>query len=113
LDAATAAAGCASRTGSKLIPPGKRRFITRDELVAQSGTTQADLDKVTEFARSHGFKVLETSASRRIVRVSGTVGQANRAFAVDLGRYESPEESYRVDGPYPGAATVNGHRFRQ
>jgi kumamolisin len=32
--------------------------------------------------------------------VSGTVAQAAGAFAVDLGRYESPEESYRGrEGP--------------
>ncbi len=38
---------------------------------------------------------MESSAARRTVRVSGTVEQANRTFAVDLGRYESPEETYR------------------
>jgi kumamolisin len=77
------------------IPPGQRRFLTRDELVARYGATEADLDKVAAFARSYGFEVLETSAARRVVRVSGTVAQANQAFAVDLGRYESSEESYR------------------
>jgi kumamolisin len=82
------------------IPPGRRRFTTRDELVAQIGATQADLDKVSEYARNYGFEVVEASAARRIVRVTGTVAQANRAFAVDLGRYQSPEESYRGhEGP--------------
>lgn len=76
-------------------PPGKRQFLTREELVAQSGAAQADLDKVTQFVRSRGFEVVGTSAARRTLRVSCTVEQANRAFAVDLGRYESPEESYR------------------
>ena len=76
-------------------PPGRRRFMTRDELLARAGAAQADLDKVTTFVRSHGFEVMEISVARRTARVSGTVAQANSAFAVDLGRYESPEESYR------------------
>jgi kumamolisin len=81
-------------------PPGGRRFLTRDELVAQSSAAQADIDKVADFARSHGMQVVGTSAARRTVRISGTVAQANSAFAVDLGRYESPEENYRGrEGP--------------
>ena len=81
-------------------PPGKRRFLSREELIAQCGAAQADLDKVAEFARSNGFEVVQTSVARRTVHMSGTVEQANRAFAVDLGRYESPEETYRGrEGP--------------
>ena len=81
-------------------PPGRRRFLTRDELLARAGAAQADLDKVTTFVRSHGFEVAEISAARRTIRVSGTVSQANVAFAVDLGRYESPNETYRGrEGP--------------
>jgi Pro-kumamolisin, activation domain len=76
-------------------PPGRRRFMTRDELLARAGAAQADLDTVTTFVRRHGFEVMEISAARRTARVSGTVAQATSAFAVDLGRYESPEESYR------------------
>jgi kumamolisin len=81
-------------------PPGARVFLSREELVAQSSAAQADLDKVTEFVRSQGFEVVGTSVARRTIRVSGTVDKANRAFAVDLGRYESPEQKYRGrEGP--------------
>jgi kumamolisin len=76
-------------------PPGARRFLTRDELLARASAAQPDLEKVTMFVRSQGFEVVETSVARRTIRVSGTVAQANTAFAVDLGRYESAEESYR------------------
>jgi kumamolisin len=76
-------------------PVGKRQFPTPEDLAAQSGAAQADLDRVAEFARSRGFEVVETSAARRTVRASGMVEQANQTFAVDLGIYESPEETYR------------------
>src|SRR5215475_10742148 len=72
-------------------PPDKRQFISRSELAAQCGAAQPDLDKVAAFARANGLEVVETSVARRTVVVSGTVGQVSAAFAVDLGRYESPE----------------------
>ena len=94
------AAAAASHQYWMTSPPDRRRFLTREQLIARAGASQADLDKVSAFARSHGFDVTETSTARRTVRLSGTVAQANRAFAIDLGRYESAEESYRGrEGP--------------
>ena len=76
-------------------PPGKRHYLSRDEAAAQYGASQEDLDKVAGFAQSQGLKVVETSIARRSVVVSGSVTQMEKAFAVTLGRYESPTESYR------------------
>jgi kumamolisin len=76
-------------------PPGKRKFISRAEFAESYGAARVDLDRVAEFARSHGLSITEKSVSRRLVIVSGTVAQASRAFAVELGRYESPTETYR------------------
>jgi kumamolisin len=94
-------------------PPGKRQFLSREEVLARASAAQSDMDKVIKFAQSQGFQVVETSIARRTVRLSGTVEQANRAFAIDLGRYESPEESYRgregaVNVPAELADTVEG-----
>ena len=47
------------------------------------------------FARSQGLIVTETNAARRRVVVSGMAAQMSRAFAVELGRYESPTETHR------------------
>ena len=69
--------------------------MSRKDLAARYGAAQADLDLVVEFARNHGLAVVETSIARRVVIVSGTVEQMGRAFAVELGRYESPTETYR------------------
>jgi kumamolisin len=76
-------------------PPGKRQFITREELAAQCGAAPQDLDKVASFARSQGLQVTVSDSPRRSVVVTGTVAQANSAFAVDLGHYQSDEQSYR------------------
>jgi kumamolisin len=76
-------------------PPGQRHYPSREEFAAQYGADPKDLEQVAEFARRHDLKVVETSIPRRTVVVSGTVEQMNRAFAVDLGSYQSPSQSYR------------------
>jgi len=75
--------------------PGQRKFLSRQELGAKYGAAAGDLDQVVEFVRSKGLTVLESNAARRTVAVSGTVTQLNEAFAVDLGKYEIGEETYR------------------
>jgi subtilase family serine protease len=76
-------------------PPGNRKFLSADEFAATYGAEQTELDQVAGFARLHGLSVTEASASRRGVVVSGTAEQMSRAFAVELGRYESGRETYR------------------
>ncbi len=76
-------------------PPGKRLYITRQELATQYSAAQPDLDKVESFARSNGLDVRESDAARRRVVIHGTAEQFSTAFGVDLGRYTSQEESYR------------------
>jgi subtilase family serine protease len=76
-------------------PVGARTFLSREDFAARYGAAQEDLDRVAEFARSHGLAVVESSIPRRTVVVSGTVEQMSRAFAVKLSRYESSTQKYR------------------
>ncbi len=69
--------------------------VSREEFTERYGASKSDIDLVVSFARANGLEVEETSASKRTVKISGTVEQMNHAFAVDLGRYESPTETYR------------------
>jgi kumamolisin len=79
--------------------PGQNR-VSRAEFAAKFGAAEADLERVADFARSYGLGVVESSIARRTVVLSGTVEQMNLAFAVELGQYESPRESYRGrEGP--------------
>ncbi len=64
------------------------------------GAAQEDLNKVGRFALDQGLTVVEASIARRTVIVAGTAAHMSRAFMVELGRYESPTESYRGrEGP--------------
>ena len=87
--------------------------VSREEFAERFGASKADLDLVVSFARSKGLEIEETSTARRIVKVFGTVEQMNNAFGVDLGRYESPTETYRgregaVTMPQDVAQVVEG-----
>jgi len=73
-------------------PPAR---MTHEEFAAVYGADPADIARVEAFADDHGLTVEESSIPRRTVVVSGTVAQLSEAFAVDLGRYEAGEISYR------------------
>jgi subtilase family serine protease len=77
------------------MPPGSRTFLSTEEFGATYGAAPAELDQVAAFARSYGLTVTETNVGRQRVLVSGTAAQMSRAFAVELGRYESPTETHR------------------
>ena len=69
--------------------------MSRTEFAERYGAAADDLAQVQQFAQEHGLSVIDSDSARRTVWLSGTVAQMNRAFAVDLGRYESDEGSYR------------------
>src|SRR5271170_1715666 len=76
-------------------PPGRRKFLTTEEFAATYGAATEDIEKIVEFARQHDLAVVESSIACRTVALSGTVAQMGRAFAVELGRYQSGDAIYR------------------
>src|SRR5262249_9989206 len=45
------------------LPPSQRRRMSEEEFAAKYGAAQADIDRVTAFAKSHGLTVTETNAA--------------------------------------------------
>lgn len=82
------------------IPPARRRRMSPDAFAAAYGAAAEDIEKVEEFARSHGLTVVEAHAARRTVVVSGSVAKMSRAFSVELGRYEHEIEIKRGVKPH-------------
>ena len=76
-------------------PPGSYTFLSTEEFGATFGAAPGELEQVAAFARAHGLSVMETHVARRRVVVAGTAAQMSRAFAVELGCYESPTETQR------------------
>jgi kumamolisin len=75
--------------------PRQRRFPSHEEFARRYGATRDDMERVASFANSQGLKIVEADAGRRTVVVSGTVKQMNLALAVELGRYQSANQTYR------------------
>lgn len=76
-------------------PLEQRKLLTRDELEKQHGADPASIRLMEAFAREHGLVVVEASAARRTVVLSGTVATMNAAFGVELKQFEHPNGTYR------------------
>jgi kumamolisin len=76
-------------------PVRSRKLLTREEFTQAHGAEQGHMARVEKFAQDHHLKVIETSAARRTVIVSGTVTEVNRAFGVELEKYQHATGEYR------------------
>lgn len=76
-------------------PRGEKQYLSREDFAARYGASQADLDRIAAFAQANGLEIIESSIPRRTVVMKGTAAQMSKAFAVDLGMYETASEKYR------------------
>ena len=88
---------------------GRPEHMKREEFAQRFGAEPRDIEEVKKFAASHGLAVVQEDAARRSVILSGTVAQFNRAFDVDLERFEHEGGSYRGrTGPIHLPDELNG-----
>jgi len=76
-------------------PQGQKPYLSREDFAATYGASQEDLNKIAAFAQANSLSVVESSIPRRTVVLKGTTAQFSKAFAVDLGTYETATEKYR------------------
>lgn len=93
--------------------PGQRKYLSREEYAVAHGADSDDLAKVAEFARSHGLAVVESSAARRSVVLSGDAKSMAAAFGVTLQQFEHEAGAYRgrtgpISVPVDMAGIVEG-----
>ncbi len=69
--------------------------MTREAFADAFGADPADAGAVAAFARQSGLDVVSQDLPRRTLRLSGTVGQFNAAFAISLRRFDHPSGAYR------------------
>jgi hypothetical protein len=69
--------------------PSLDERLFADQEAAGSVVAKADMDRVTASAARQGFNIVQASAARRSVLVSGDA-QANRVFATDLSQLRDP-----------------------
>jgi kumamolisin len=75
--------------------PTKRQYLTREHYADNYGADPADIAKVEEFAKAHDLVVVESSAARRSVFLSGTAANFAKAFGTTIEQYEHDGGSYR------------------
>ncbi len=75
--------------------PAQRRYLTRDEYAAAHGANGDDIARVESFAKAHGLSVVDSSAARRTVVLSGTAAALGTAFGTELHQYDHPAGTYR------------------
>jgi kumamolisin len=81
---------------SDIQRPGHRlEHLKREDFAAQFGADPQDIEAVKKFAASRDLAVVQESAPRRTVILAGTVAQFNKAFGVDLEKFEHEGGSYR------------------
>jgi len=66
------------------VSPYYHRWLTPAQFSARFGPSQDDLDAVVQWLTALGFQVTASSLAPRSVRFSGTVSDAERAFATDI-----------------------------
>jgi kumamolisin len=69
--------------------------LSRQEFAKLHGAATADLAAVRHFATTHKLSVVEESAARHTVILSGTVEQFNAAFQVELKHCSHSDGTYR------------------
>ncbi len=74
---------------------GQQEPMSREEFAAQYSASVDDMMKVEQFALSHQLMVVEANAARRVVVLTGTVGEISAAFGVQLNRYEYQGNTFR------------------
>jgi kumamolisin len=77
------------------IPPGQRTYASRADFAKSYGAAEADIDRVTSFAHGHGLQIREVDPAQRVVVISGSIGQINKAFGVELNTYEAGGRTFR------------------
>lgn len=83
--------------------------LTPTQFAERYGADQADLDRVSNFAREHGLQVVETDLARRSVRLSGSISTMESAFGVQLRDYLHRGSTFRLrQGPVYLPAELQG-----
>jgi hypothetical protein len=79
--------------------PGYHQFLTADQFAEQFGPAEQDYQAVIAYLVANGFTVTRTFPNRMIVDVSGTVGDIQRAFHLNMGLYQHPTEGRNFFAP--------------
>ncbi len=79
--------------------PSYRHFVAVPEFTARFGPSQEDYDALIVFAKASGFKMFSGSRDSMDVQFTATVANIERAFHVNIGLYQDPQENRTFYSP--------------
>lgn len=77
-------------------PPLERAHLSAADFLDRYGADPQDLEKVAEFARSHGLEAVEQSVAKRSVRLVGRVSDFEKTFGVALKDHAIDHAVFRI-----------------
>jgi subtilase family serine protease len=78
-----------------------RHFLTQREITARFGPTQEAYEVVLAYLQENGFTLVQGSANRLTLTVSGTRAQAEQAFAVRIADYAAGGRTFTANDQPP------------
>jgi len=75
--------------------PRQRVYLSRTQCAQAHGSSEADIQRIRDFASRNGLHVLSTSIAQRRVVLSGTALQMAQLFGAELQQYQTGDGSYR------------------
>ena len=80
-------------------PPGQRVYLSSEEFFERHGAAKEEVDRVADYLKDRGLRIVEQHAGRRRIVAEGTSKQMNAAFGVTLHRYRAPERKAPAHPP--------------
>jgi len=77
------------------VPLKDRKYLTREQLAAQHGASDEDLDRVERYAQQHDLVVVHRSAAERALVLKGKLSDLLAAFPADVQMYHHSTGAYR------------------
>src|ERR1022692_5236879 len=74
--------------------PNYHKWLTPRQFADRFGLSPNDMKKVTSWLQAEGFQILSIGGGRNAVTFSGTVGQVQSAFGVEIRRYQVNGEDH-------------------
>ncbi|HEU5347035.1 MAG TPA: S53 family peptidase [Ktedonobacterales bacterium] len=77
------------------------QWLSQSQFDASYSPTAQQANAVANFLTAHGFTILDTAENNFYIKVSGTIGQAEQAFHVQINNYRYQGKTYRSNAADP------------
>jgi Pro-kumamolisin, activation domain/Bacterial Ig-like domain (group 3) len=81
--------------------PNYHKWLTPEEFGKRFGPADADIQTVTSWLETHGFRVNQVSKGRSVIEFSGTAAMVSEAFRTQIHKYVVGTESHWANASDP------------